>query len=102
MTEMEYKNTVWVGRDEFGKAEVHQELNMARDVKGTRKGLCSYIGSKRNTKENTCLLLDGGGNLLTNRKDEVLNVILSFGFFIYKICPKEHQPPDTSGRVEKS
>lgn len=86
-------------RDEFGKAEVHLELNMTRDVKGNRKGFYRYIGSKRNTKENAGLLLDGGGNLFTNKKAEVLNVILSFVFFIYKICPTEHQPPYTSRRV---
>lgn len=65
---------------------------MARVVKGSRKSFCRDIGSKMNARENTGLLLDGGGNLLTNRKDEVLNVIFSFVFFIYKICPKEHQP----------
>lgn len=83
-----------MGRDEFGKAEVHQELNMARDVNGNRKEFCS----KRNAKENTCLLLDGGGNLRTNRKDEVLNVILSFGFLFISFV-LELQPPDTNGRV---
>lgn len=79
-------------KDEFGKAEVHLELNMTRDVKGNRKGFYRYIGSKRNTKENAGLLLDGGGNLFTNEKDEVLNVILSFVFFIYKICPGTPAP----------
>lgn len=69
-------------KDEFGKAEVHLELNMTRAVKGNRRGFYRYIGSKRNTKENAGLLLDGGWNLLTNEKDEVLNVILGFGFFI--------------------
>lgn len=72
---------------------------MARVVKRNRNGFGRYVGSKRNTQENTGLLLDGGGNLLTNEKDEVLKVVLSFGFSIYKICPREHQAPDNNGRV---
>jgi len=72
---------------------------MARDVRGNKKGCYRYIGSKRNTTENTGLLLNGVGNLVTKEKDEVLNVIFTLVFFSGKICPEEYQAPETNGKV---
>lgn len=40
---------------------------MARDVKGNKKGLYRYIGSKRNSAENAGLLLNGVGRELGHK-----------------------------------
>jgi len=45
----EYRNMVIACRDATRKAKAHLELKLARDVKNSKKGFFSYIGSKRNT-----------------------------------------------------
>ena len=42
----EYRDTVRASRDEVRKAKAQMELNLARDVKGNRKGFCKYTGDK--------------------------------------------------------
>jgi len=39
------------------KAQVHLELNLARDVKDNKKSFFKYISSKWKTRENVGLLL---------------------------------------------
>lgn len=53
----------------FMKPETSQlllmlELNLVRDVKCDEKGFYRYISSKRQTRENTSLLLTGAGALV--------------------------------------
>lgn len=44
-------------RDGVRKAKDQPELNMARDVKGKKKGFYRYFNSKRKTGRNVGLLL---------------------------------------------
>lgn len=48
---------------------------MARDVKNYKRGFFRYVNNKQKQKENTGLMLDGRGELVTNNaeKAEVLN-----------------------------
>lgn len=68
MTQEEYRNTVQLCRDGLRKAKIHLELNLAKDVKGNRKGFYKYTCSKRKTRENMASLLNGAGPLLTAKK----------------------------------
>jgi len=54
------------------------ELNLARDVKVRKKGLCKYIGKKRKTRENVGLLLNQMEDLVAQdmEKAELLNAFL--------------------------
>jgi len=45
-TRQEYRNVVRACREATSKAEVHLELNLARDVKNNKKGFFKYISSK--------------------------------------------------------
>lgn len=47
--------------DGVRKVKVDMEVNLARDVKGNKKGFYKYINSKRKTRENLGLLLNGTG-----------------------------------------
>lgn len=53
----EYKDTLQACRDTVRKAKPHLELNLARIIKGNRKGLYKYIGNKKNTRDNMGMLL---------------------------------------------
>jgi len=53
----EYRNVVKACRDAMEKDKVHQELNLARDVKD-KKSFFKYISSKRKTRDNVRLLLN--------------------------------------------
>jgi len=63
--------------DGVRKAKADLELNLAKDMKGNRKGLYKYINSKRKTRENMNLQLNGTGELVTKgrQKAKVLNVL---------------------------
>jgi len=54
----EYRNVVRACRDAKRKANVHLELNLARDVKNNTKGFFKYISSKRKTSNNVGPLLN--------------------------------------------
>ena len=49
----EYRETVWVPRDQVSKAKALIELNLARDIKGNKKSFYRYLSDKRRTRENT-------------------------------------------------
>ncbi|KAK4807097.1 hypothetical protein QYF61_018438 [Mycteria americana] len=51
--------------DEVRKAKSQMELNLARDVKGNKKGFYKYIGDKRKARENVGPLLNEAGDLVT-------------------------------------
>jgi len=59
------------------KAKVHRELNLAKDVKGNKKGFYSYRGDKKKTRENVGLLLNGAQHM---EKAEVLNALFVSDF----------------------
>lgn len=59
------------------KAKAHLELNLARDVKGNKKGFYSYIDDKKKSRENFGLLLNGAQDM---EKAEVLNALFDSDF----------------------
>ncbi|CAM4636979.1 unnamed protein product [Lepidochelys kempii] len=65
MTREEYKNIVRGCRGEIRKAKSHLELQLARDVKSTKKGFFRYVSNKKKVKESVGPLLNEGGNLVT-------------------------------------
>ncbi|XP_068809548.1 uncharacterized protein [Struthio camelus] len=88
----EYRDVVRVCRDATRKTKAHLELNLARDVKDNKKGFFKYITSKRKTRENVGLLLNGAGALVTKdiEKAELLNAAFASGFTA-KASPQEFQ-----------
>ncbi|KAK4811175.1 hypothetical protein QYF61_019806 [Mycteria americana] len=82
VTREEYRNTVQTCRDEVRKAKAQLELNLARDVKGNKKGFYKYISSKRNTRESGDPLLNEVGDLVTQdmEKAEVLHAFFASVF----------------------
>lgn len=72
---MEYRDAVQSFRDGVGQAKAGLELNLARVVEGSKKDFYKYI-NKRNTRENTGLLLNScSGALVTQdlEKAKILN-----------------------------
>lgn len=69
----EHKETVQHCRDGVRKAKAH----LMQDVKGSKKGLCKYLGSKRKTRENTDLFLNGGEVLWTKDTEKAEVSMLS-------------------------
>lgn len=63
----------------FRKAKTDLQLDLVRYVKSNKKGFCRYTSSKRRTREQAGLLLNGRGELVRNdmEKAEVLNIFLS-------------------------
>lgn len=61
MTQKEYRGASQSCTDGVRKVKVDMEVNLARDVKGNKKGFYKYINSKRKTRENLGLLLNGTG-----------------------------------------
>lgn len=45
-------------RDRARKAKAHMEYNLARDIRGNKKGIYKYISSKRNSREIMSSLFD--------------------------------------------
>lgn len=48
----EYREIVQTVRDLVSKAEVLTEVNLAKDIQGTKKSLFRHTNNKRNTREN--------------------------------------------------
>lgn len=61
------------------KAKGDLQLNLARDMKGSKKGFYKYIKSKKKTKESMGLILNVAGDLVKNdmEKAKVLNSFYS-------------------------
>ncbi|KAK4807194.1 hypothetical protein QYF61_024314 [Mycteria americana] len=76
------------------------ELNLARDVKGNKKGFYKYIGDKRKARENVGLLLNEAGGVVTQdiKKAEVLNASFA-SVFTSKIDLQESQAPETGEKA---
>lgn len=60
-----YRDTVWDYSSEVRKAKAHVELNLASNMKSNKKGFYGYTSSKKKTRENVDLLLNGARNLVT-------------------------------------
>ncbi|GAB0209623.1 mitochondrial enolase superfamily member 1 [Grus japonensis] len=78
----EYRETVRAARDQVRKAKALIELNLARDVKGSRKSFYMYISDKRKMRENVRILQNNAGDLVTwdMEKPEVLDEIFASVF----------------------
>lgn len=79
VTQEEYRDTVQLCRDGAKKAKAHLELNLARDVKGNKKGFYKYISHNRKTRENMVPQLNGAGPLLV--EDTGTQCLLCFSLF---------------------
>lgn len=75
--------------------KTHLEVNLAMDVKHSKKGFSQYISSKRNTKGNIGLLLNGTGNLMTKdmEKEKALTAFCAL-VFTNSISLQESQAPE--------
>ena len=62
-------------RDGVRKAKAWLELNLARDVKNSKKGFYRYVSQKRKVKESIPTLMSKTGKLVTTdeEKAEVLH-----------------------------
>ncbi|CAM4671219.1 unnamed protein product [Caretta caretta] len=82
MTREEYKNIARACRNDIRRAKSHLELQLARDVKSSKKGFFRYVGNKKKAKESVGPLLNEGGNLVTEdvEKANVLNAFFASVF----------------------
>ncbi|GAB0207101.1 mitochondrial enolase superfamily member 1 [Grus japonensis] len=71
----EYRETVRAARDQVRKAKALTELNLARDIKDSKKSFYTYVSDKKKTRENVGPLQNETGDLVTQdmEKAEVLN-----------------------------
>jgi len=71
----DHRNVVKTFRDATGKAKVHLELNLARDVKDNMKSFFKYISSKGKSRDNVEPMLNKVGALVMENTDkaELLN-----------------------------
>ena len=95
----EYRDTVQA-RDEVRQAKTQLELNLVRDVKGSKKGFSKYIADERKTRENTGPLLKETRDLVTQDmgKAEVLNAFFAL-VFTSTTGLQESQVPETKGKI---
>jgi len=79
-TREESWNIVRACREPTRKAKAHLELNLARDVKGKKKGF--FISSKWKTRDNVGLLLNEAGVVVVEdtEKAELLNAFFASVF----------------------
>ncbi|KAK4832305.1 LOW QUALITY PROTEIN: hypothetical protein QYF61_021704 [Mycteria americana] len=73
------------------------EFNLARDVRGNKKGLFKYINRKRKTREKVGLLLNETGDLVTNYMEKA-EVLKDFFFSVFTVKMGLHNAPETRGR----
>lgn len=71
-------------------------MNLARNVKGNRKGFHEHLRSK----EHVGLLLNRAGDMVTKDEAEVRNTFFA-SVFSTKTSLQECQAPETGGRVEQ-
>ena len=91
----EYRNVVRVCRDAKRKAKAHLELNLARDIKGNKKGFFKYISSTRKTEDPVGPVLNKVGALVPQDAEKVELLNASFAsVFTAKAGPQASQPPE--------
>lgn len=70
-------------------------MDLARDVKDSKKGFSKYISNKRKIRENVWLLLNGARDLVTQdmEKAEVLNITSTSSSLLLRLAfrPVEDQ-----------
>lgn len=83
-----------------GYGKVHLESNLARGVKDNKKGFFKSIRSKRNTRENVRLLLNGMGAVMMKDTEYVglLNVLFA-SVFAAEACSQESQTKKAREKV---
>ena len=81
VTQWDNRAAVSFCRGRVRKAKADLDLNLVRDVKGSRKGFYEYINSTRKTRENVPTAECSGGLLTQDTENtlEVLNVLWSTG-----------------------
>ena len=73
---------------------------MAREVKGNKKDFCKYMSSKRKTKENVGLLLNGTRALVTQDMEETeVLVVFVTSVFASQINLLKSKDPETKKKV---
>lgn len=60
-----FRNIAWAGRHGVMETKVQVELILLKDVKENKRSFCCYINSKKMSKENEGLLLNGTGDTVT-------------------------------------
>lgn len=80
--------------------KAHSELNLAREMKGIKKGFYRCISCKRSMREYVNSLLNRAGELVTEdrEKPEVLSAFLPF-VFTGKTDLQQPQGPENRGNV---
>lgn len=75
-------------------------MNLARDVKGDKKGFCKYLNCKRKTRENTGMLWTGAVALVPQgmEKAELLNALFT-SFFASKTDLQKSKALEIKGKV---
>lgn len=75
-------------------------MNLVRSAKGDKKGFCKYVHSKRKTRGNVGLLLNGAVDLVTKgmEKAEVPSAFFAL-VFTNKTSLQQSQNPETRGEV---
>lgn len=63
------------------KGKIHLKLNLARDMKSNRKGFLKYIISKRKTRQNVGLLLNGAGDFVTRIQKRASQCLFHLGLY---------------------
>jgi len=63
MSQKEYRVTAWTCRERIRKAKVHMKLNLARNVKNSKRDSFRYIDQKRQEKDSVAPLINEKGEL---------------------------------------
>lgn len=100
VTQEEYSNTVQAHRDSIRMAKAHLDSYLVRNVRG-KKGYHKYISTKRKTRENVELLLNGAGNVLIKEteKAKALNAYFASIFTSKTTVLQKSQVSESTGQV---
>jgi len=105
MTEEEDRETVRESRDGVRKVKAHLESNMVTDMKGNKKSFSKFISRKRKTRENTGLVLNEAGGLVTKDMEKV-KVVNAFFPWVFTVRLDLSNPrplrPEGKSRAEKT
>lgn len=83
-------------------AKAQLELELAREVKGSRKGFCKDTDSKRKAKKSMHTLVNGEGDLVKSNREKAED--RNAFFFLPqvctgRVCPQVSQVPETLIRI---
>lgn len=82
-------------------AKAQLELELAREVKGSRRDFCKDIGSKRKAKKSVHTLVNVEGDLVKSdrEKAEVHNAFFFASVCAGRVCPQVSLVPESLIRV---